>query len=302
MRLYFAGCARDCQKTIVANVQSILSLGDNPWCQELRLYIVENNSTDGTRDIIRKLALSDPRVVPLLLDDIDKLIPFREARIAYCREQLLNTICTDIHKSLYIPVDLDLRLADLFCASSFRSSCELVYSGQCTAIFPTSFPNYYDVHALRAANWCSNSCWKHVQLFNKGSQLSFVLACYWYISRRQKSARSLLAKNLLPVFSAFGGAGIYSLDEVRRVHARYQSPSLADPDAYLCEHVVFNSYFSRLFIKTDWVAPAPEEHIQFWLLNWHQRCWIFIHAALCDLKALVLFFPKRILRSFTCHS
>jgi hypothetical protein len=302
MRLYFAGCARDCRETISANIQVLLSLGEQPWCQEVRIFIVENNSKDGTRELINELALTDKRIVPFLLDDIDSSIPHREARIAYCRDQLLSQICSSVGQLLYIPIDFDLTLAELFDNPSFMDACSLVDSGACTAIFPSTTPNYYDIHALRATNWCPNSSWRDVQRFNNGSQLSFVLACYWYISRRQKSARSLFAKNLLPVFSAFGGAGIYSLDEVRRAHARYQSPSLADLDACLCEHVVFNSYLSRLFIKTDWVAPAPKEHIQFWLLNWHQRCWIFLHAALCDLKTLLLFYPKRILRSFTYHS
>lgn len=301
MRLYFAGCARDCMQTIVPNVQAILSVGDQEWCHELRLYIIENNSTDGTRDILKQIALTDRRVVPLLVNDIDSIIPHREARIAYCRDQLLNCIPSNVHHSLFIPIDFDLSLAGLFSAPSFRESCELVYSGQCTAIFPSSSPNYYDIHALRADNWCSHSCWQEIQSFNNGSHFSFVFACYWYISRRQKSAKTLLTRNLVPVASAFGGAGIYSLDEIRKAQARYQSSALADPGLRLCEHVIFNSYLSGLFIKTDWVAQAPREHIQFWLLNWHQRFLIFIHAALRDLKSLLLFIPRLLCRSFTSY-
>jgi len=63
----------------------------------------------------------DQRIVPLLLDYVDHSIPLREARIAYCRDQLLTDICSNVKHSLYIPIDLDLNLACLLSDPSFRS-------------------------------------------------------------------------------------------------------------------------------------------------------------------------------------
>jgi hypothetical protein len=295
-KIYFAGCARDCEQSITTNILSLLALADQSWCQEIRIYIAENSSKDNTREVILRLAKRDPRVIPVLLDDLDKMIPVREARIAYCRECLLNEVRKSDVNGLYIPIDLDLDIRSLLSADAFRHACELVTSGKCTAIFPSSRPHYYDIHALRAKDWCPGSCWKEIQDFHPRGYLLNAFACFRYISLRQKSLSRLQASNLIAVDSAFGGAGIYSLNRVVESNAHYVSPSLQDESLKLCEHVVFNSFLGQLFIKSDWVITAPQEHIQFWRLPWYHKAWTFIDAALLDSKSLIRRIIRQVMR------
>ena len=92
MKLIFACCARDCGDVVAVNVVALLAFGSLPWCHYMRVYIIENGSSDGTREAIARLAAQDPRVIPIFLDDLDVHFPVRESRIAYCRDRLLNDI------------------------------------------------------------------------------------------------------------------------------------------------------------------------------------------------------------------
>lgn len=254
----------------------------------MKLYIAENDSTDDTRDIILRIAECDSRVIPVLLGRLDRQFSIRESRIAFCRDQILELLTSENLSGLYCPVDLDMDLAQSGFVDSFVEACELVESGIVTAVFPSSSPFYYDIHALRAHDWCLGSCWKEVQDSGARGALWNLLVNIRYISCRQKHYLSLQTSELAlaPVLSAFGGIGVYSLRKVIEAGARYSSPALNQQKLKLCEHVVFNSYLDRLFINPSWLVRAPKEHIGFRSLSLPQQIFMIVKALLSDIKRL----------------
>jgi hypothetical protein len=294
MKIFFAGCARDCSEVVAANISALLAVGDMARCDELRIYIAENNSKDNTRDVIARLADQDSRLIPILLEDLDEEIPVREARIAFCRDRLLDEICKTDSDALYVPIDLDSDIASSLDADAFMKACELVASGQCSGVFPSSSPYYYDIHALREAEWCPGSCWKEIQDANARGALWSLLVNIRYVSSRQKPHDRLQSQGLIPIDSAFGGVGIYSLSKVLRSLARYSSPDLEKEHLKLCEHVVFNAYLEDLFINPEWAISAPPEHIEFCLLPRHKKILRIARAALGDVKRLPFVVARRV--------
>lgn len=284
MKLLFAGCARDCATVLEKNISSIFLACASVPSSDVKIYLVENNSIDGTRDIIVQLAQRDPRIVPVFLDNLDLVFIVREARIAFCRDLLLNRICECNSSGLYIPFDLDLNISSALQGGGFWSACELVASSKCTAVFPSSSPFYYDVHALRAPNWCTTSCSRDVQEFITDWALWSLYLHIRYVVLKQKPHLCLRRRKLIPVGSAFGGIGIYSLDAILKAKAHYTSQDLQIERLRLCEHVVFNSALNGLYIFSCWVIQAPSEHIEFSLLPFYRKAWRLICAAFSDLK------------------
>lgn len=288
MNIYFAGCARDCADVISSNISSILALGDNLPFFNISVFVAENGSNDCTRTVIANLAEQDERVIPIFLDDLDQEIPVREARIAYCRDRLLAEIINQSSDGLYVPIDLDSNIASSLEAHSFQGACELVASSKAVGIFPSSFPYYYDIYALRERDWCPASCWKQIHDARPRGALWKLLVYINYISSRQKSSSCLYSKDLIPVDSAFGGVAVYSLGNVIASGACYSSPELVDEGLMLCEHVVFNRPLKPLYIKPDWVISAPLEHIDLPLMSAFGIAWRIAQAALHDVSKFAL--------------
>jgi hypothetical protein len=297
MKLFFSGCARDCAEVVSRNILALLAIGDMSWCDELRVYVAENGSKDNTRVMISQLADIDSRVIPVFLDDLDEQIPVREARIAFCRDRLLDEIFKTETDGLYIPIDLDSGIASSLDVDTFMRACELVAAEQCTAVFPSSSPFYYDVHALREVEWCPQSCWKQIQDAKAQGALWNLLVRIRYLSSRQKPLSQLQSEGLIPIDSAFGGVGIYSLTKTIESSARYSSPDLEQEHLKLCEHVVFNAFLDKLFICPEWVIKAPPEHIEFCVLPLHDKALKIIRAGFSDIKRL----PSGITKRFTAR-
>lgn len=294
MKLYFAGCARDCAEVIASNIAALLALGQNTWCDEIKVFVAENSSKDNTREIISGLAAQDDRVIPVFLEDLDEAIPVREARIAFCRDCLLAEISRHASDGLYVPIDLDCDIASSLEAEPFMEACQLVASGKASGVFPSSSPYYYDIHALRDREWCPGSCWKEIQDAKARGALWSLLVYIRYVLSRQKSHTRLQCKGLISIDSAFGGVGIYSLSQALNSGARYASPELEQEELKLCEHVVFNRFMDRLFINPAWVIAAPPEHIEFCLLPAHHKAWRITRAGLGDVKRLPFGIARRV--------
>lgn len=288
MKLNIAGCARDCADVVAGNILALLDLEQNDWCKEVTVFVAENDSKDNTRGIISQIAEQDSRVIPIFLEDLDERIPIREARIAFCRDRLLTEISNITMDGLYIPIDLDLDIANSLQAYSFVQTCQLVASQSVSGVFPSSTPYYYDIHALREREWCPGSCWREIQDTQARGSLWTLITYIRYVSSRQRPHERLQTQGLIPIDSAFGGVGVYSLSKVLNSGARYESPELEKGELNICEHVVFNRFLDGLFINPAWVIAAPEEHIEFCLLPAHLKAWRIIRAGLSDVKRLCL--------------
>ena len=65
-----------------------------------------------------------------------------------------------------------------------------------------------------------------------------------------------------------------------RYHLSKENPE------FISEHIFFNSYFENLYIFTEWIIPAPEEHVNFKTLNFQDKIIYFLKTIKFDLKKL----------------
>lgn len=295
INLIFAGLARDCERSIVNNVTSILSLLGKPGVGCVELLVAENDSKDKTRMILSDLSSAHSNIELNFLPSLDNTFPMRIQRIAYCRQLLferarIKASGYETDKTLYIPVDLDSGIFSSVNSDIFIETCySLVLSKSVDAIFPAGDPYYYDILALRAKGWCETDCLSDFQKYTKlNSQLVSRLAWYWLVTRRQKSLKSLASLGRkIAVDSAFGGFGIYCFTSLDR--AQYYS---FDWDCNVFEksneHVVFNSYIGSKVIDTRLFVCSPKEHIA-----------LRADGLLASIKSLVIIFMEE-LKSLLC--
>lgn len=267
MHLHFAGLARDCASTLQTNITGLMGIAEHPEVEDSSLTIAVNNSRDQTLDILRRIESICSNIRIIDLGDLDSRFPDREARLAFCRDSVLESIEGDILNSevsstanhLYIPVDLDSEIGSSISPSQFIRECQRVIDGEVNGIFPASVPFYYDIYALRASGWVEEDCLEKLRAPQDDNELvNYQDHIISEIVLKQKSIGELQRRELIPVESAFGGVGIYSYNAIKGL--RYLRDELSDGSP-ACEHLVFNRQVDKLFISTNFVVKAPPEHI-----------------------------------------
>ena len=81
---------------------------------------------------------------------------------------------------------------------------------------------------------------------------------YIFIFRNQLPPNKI---KILDVESAFGGIGIYKLNNIDKSDLQYVV-SKKDKDFY-SEHIEFNKKFNGLKINLEWVIKAPHQHLEY---------------------------------------
>jgi hypothetical protein len=216
---------------------------------------------------------------------MDSCYPVREARIARCRDILLNHIKPEMEDeyALYIPIDLDSMIAQSLPVDLFLAECKRVATGEVDAVFPLSIPYYYDVFALRAKGWVHGDCWAPVGPRPGKSSLIELCLTIRHVYSKQKHQREFEPSGLLVVDSAFGGFGIYRACAIGDAH--YLKDELLN-GACICEHVIFNRSIPRKAISQSLRVAAPLEHIAFRLSSRWRQIALIAKASYSDLNAL----------------
>ncbi len=263
-----AGPVRDCGDGLAARLTMLADTLDTLPEVTASFFLFENDSIDGTLDVLLRFASSRPRVHVVHEQGLHDRVRRREARLATCRNALLDVILDTLKADcdggptdatmLYLPVDLDLPIPWSEMQGPLRSAFDAVLAGHWNGVFPTSYPYYYDIHALRAEFWNEDDAWNRLSAAKRARSTSHLPK--WMLSEIHIFARQVSSRRLariapfLPVTSAFGGLGVYRLDAVAR--QRYVSTPVDR-----CEHVVFNRGIDRLAIMTELIIPAPFEHL-----------------------------------------
>ena len=282
MHLYFAGLARDCEATVERNIEHLVYCCERLKPCSFKIFVCENDSRDHTRSVLEKLATRLTSIEILFLNNLDVHFPSRVQRLAYCRDLLLDKILSasaNINHSFYIPVDLDSQIASSIQWTQLCEAIAYLQASPANALFPFSVPYYYDIYALRAVRWCMDDCLLKLNGSGLRSKTLRFINQLRYISSRQNRLPSRAC--LIPVFSAFGGLGIYKLSSV--VQARYQSSTPASQAAQIpCEHVTFNLNIHKKFISSKLTVAAPLEHIYIRSLSHQTRARLLIEAIILD--------------------
>jgi hypothetical protein len=193
--------------------------------------IVESNSTDGTRDILK--AWEGANKIVLNLGELSE--PVRTKRIAQCRNAYMDFFEShgffDSHGCMIV-VDLDTSLE---IEDEFKQQLESCFvRDDWDAIASNRRGRYYDIWALRSeALGCTFDCWEMANRLKDVDK---------YIRRFQKPIYPKL--EWIPCTSAFGCMALYKTQAIRG--KRYNGDRT-------CEHVSFNKDL-RMFIHPGFIS------------------------------------------------
>ncbi len=254
INLAIVGLARNCEKTIKADVQRIKAAADN--AKSIIWLIVESDSSDNTVIELEKLKDELENFEFASLGVLTKKIPKRTDRIAYCRNYYANQIRTNARFSSvdYIAVvDLD-DLNNKLSKKSIESCWDRHDWDVCAA---NQDGPYYDIWALRHKEWCPEDCWAQYRFLNK-YRLDFEKNLW--SSVYSKMVKIPQESEWIEVDSAFGGFAIYK----KAAFDFCEYVGITETGEEFCEHVYFHqqlkSYGARIFINPKLINAAVTEH------------------------------------------
>jgi len=286
MDIYFAALAHNCANGLIDNLNKLDKIIKKGEFEKEGIWIAENDSHDGTKNRIKNFSEDKKHVHIITEDGLKDRIQNRIKRISYMRQKTLINIKNNAKKSyknsLYVPIDIDSKIARSIDVDSFLEECKYVIKGGAEAVFPISKPYYYDILALRKSGWVEEDCWN--QIGGERSRTIRFLKKYSKVYKKQKSEQKLRETGRIEVDSAFCGLGIYRMDSLR--DATY----LMDNDSSsktICEHVEFNKKISKKEISTQLVVKAPEEHIKFNSKASHKKIAHVSNVIISDIAKIV---------------
>lgn len=226
-----------------------------------RVIIATNDNTDDTDDILRQYAAKSADVEILVLTGLADRFDERVERIAAARNAVLEHLFADgmVHP-LTLMLDMDGPNTQMDANQVLRAAARQV--PQWDAVFSNSIPAYYDLYALRRAEWCENDPWRELTALKPPRMLRSV----WWRRMLRKMIYSRQYEiptdtPLIEVDSAFGGLGIYKTEALRG--AVYQSRD--ETGQITCEHVMLHRGLRaagrRLFIDPGLLTVAQTEHM-----------------------------------------
>lgn len=230
-KVIISGCCRDVERYISKNVCIMHEIGKK--FGDYQIIIYENDSKDNTRSVLN--TLKTEKIDYIFEDNLD--IPSRTMRIAHCRNKILE----HIRKTpSYMSYDylLMLDLDDILYSGALIDTIHHCFSyktDQWDAMFANCSDKYYDIYALRKKGVLTTCCWNDAyKLMTQGipRNIAYEKCVDKYIINYPTNT------GLIPVTSAFGGAGLYKLNSLENVwYNGYEETHL---DKNICEHVPLN--------------------------------------------------------------
>ena len=284
MNLIICGLSKNCLETTKKNLDSLIYLNNSSNNLNIQLIIVDSDSNDGTKDFLQEISHKNNFITVINEDGLEKIYDSRIQRISHCRNLCLNVIKNKkfYQSFIYIPMDFDIDHFEITSPKEFVDLAKrFEEDNNIDAIFPVSHPFYYDIFALRAVGWVTINSQLVSTKLKKYLRLGSFLWNYIFIFRKQWSPDKIKNKKI-KIISAFGGSGMYKLDNTKLEKIKY-SFSQKDTD-FISEHIFFNEYFDNLKIKSNWILPAPQEHLSYKSLNIKGKINYFLRTIKFDLK------------------
>lgn len=227
------GCGRNVANSLPGfrrNIYKILKL-----FKDYRIFLGESDSTDTTLLALQKWSEQDARVHVRTYGNLSVTYSRnRIHRIAYCRNDLLNTarkIWLNTSKFLFV-MDIDINASPILTVDNFLSNFE--YDSRYWAVMTASQTQvYYDVWAVRSST-LTYDCWEVVDPL-KHQKIARQIYVYVHTKPIPRDF------GLIPVDSAFGGFGVYQTRYLN--NCSYEAfDSLAKQK---CEHISFHDCIRR---------------------------------------------------------
>lgn len=206
------GVVKNAANYLKQNIERAIELGSK--CDKYKIVIYENNSTDDTKSILASYAANQQHI-HILSEDIDPETIKKKSKIwAYtkitgsnhpCRiEQISNArnkLIDELQKPPYddynyvVMIDLDSKH---FLVEGILDSLRLVGENRKRVIYANS-EKYYDYYALRSAHSDYN-------LFGPELMGEY----FWKVMASKPLQIDSTLNDLVPVYSAFNGIGVYA--------------------------------------------------------------------------------------------
>ena len=231
------GCCRNVQSFILNNLDTMHKIGMQ--FAKYTIVIYENDSQDQTREILRDHQNNHPTLVECIFED-NLNIPLRTERIAYCRNRLLQKVKLLPYEPHYLlMLDLDDVLASGRLVETIHT-CFLYKTDQWDAMFANCSDKYYDIYALRRKGHLTTCCWNDA---NKMMMMGASEADAYATCINRFVVHYPISQTIIPVISAFGGAGLYKYDSIG--DAVYCGVEPSHVDKQICEHVPFHQMIRK---------------------------------------------------------
>lgn len=229
--LAIVGLARNCQMTLKRDIGVLARASRN--FSRVRFLVIESDSSDATLAMLRGLQAQRGDFEFVTLGGLTPQHPLRSDRIATCRNRYLDELQ---HNPLYADTDY-IVVADLDGANRDLRTEALESCWQSDLPWDVCAANqrdaYYDVWALRHADWCPVDCWRQYRRLRPhfGHEQALTLAVH------SRMVKLTPGSDWIEVDSAFGGLALYRREAL--LAARYCG--LDDAGEQICEHVLFHA-------------------------------------------------------------
>lgn len=251
--LVVVGCVRNGAKTVRRAVETLARA--TAGFANVQFLVVESDSTDSTLAELQKLRQESDRFDFLSLGALAERVPARTERIAHCRNRYLAELRTSARYASadYVMVaDLDGVNSDLR-----REAVENCWSASVPwdVVTANQRDAYYDIWALRHADWCPVDC--HDQYSRLRAMFGHPRALA--IAIHSRMARLSPRAAWIEVDSAFGGLAIY-----RREALLTGNYSGVENGHSVCEHVPLHAQLRakglRIFINPALINAHRTDH------------------------------------------
>ena len=241
--MVFCGLARNCAHTLPHLLSVVAEIGQaaGDWAY----VFLESDSYDDTMAILESFHEAHPDGIVRSYGRLREQLPERTSRLARLRNEYLDLCAASGYLERFrnlVVLDLDAVNEDLRAEPLLERLIDPDPSW--AALFANQSERYYDIWALRQADWSPDDCWERVR--SRPSGMTEAEAVRRFVEARQIRIPS--DADRIEVDSAFGGLGIYRTQWLR--DTRY-SGTRAD-GASICEHVPFHAKIrargGRLFI------------------------------------------------------
>ena len=209
---------------VLENVDRIAS-----WWKECKIVIFENDSTDGTKQILQEWKEKGGHKELVQETNVSQRYPHPIERLAYIRNRLLHYVPPSY--DYMFMVDMDDVFINPVQKESFESCFELKSWDVMTA---NGVEWYYDIWPLRVPGLIEFDCWKrrHEMVRNGYTEKQ----ANWEAIEKYKE-QMFREKQVFPVHSAYNTGALYKVSSIHTC-CRFAGSMNGE---MICEHVPFQN-------------------------------------------------------------
>lgn len=202
-KVFLVGVARNVEYTIKKDLEILTKALSDFGIVDV--FIVESDSSDGTVNILKKLAENNQSFTYFSAGKLADKLPNRIERLKFCRniyvDEIRKRVLTDKYRFVVV-ADLD-GINNYLTKESLKNITTINFEWD--ALFANQIGRYYDIAALRHKYWSPNNCFEAQVWWSqyKSNNLSKKRQVYDRMIKIDKDSEAI------GVDSAFGGFAIY---------------------------------------------------------------------------------------------